>query len=86
MNLLDAVKLKTCLSCRVVREGKERRRKWAQRLTPRPSKITKDSKDRSDTKTQLVSMADSGLLPDDVVEMLAAREKYDFSFSFSKYV
>ncbi|KAF7809777.1 uncharacterized protein G2W53_036520 [Senna tora] len=59
---------------RVVREGKERRRKWAQRLTPRPSKTSKDSQDVSGAETQQVSTADAGLLPDNVVQMLAARE------------
>lgn len=69
------------LPIRVVREGKERRRQWAQKLTPRPSKAKESSQDISGTETQPESNGGSGLLPDDIVQMLAAREKYDLFLS-----
>jgi len=37
---------------RVNIEEKERRRKWAQKLTPRPSKATKKSRDISKTESE----------------------------------
>ncbi|XP_054810273.1 uncharacterized protein LOC129311826 [Prosopis cineraria] len=65
---------------RLIREKKERRRKLAQRLTPRPSKSSKDSQDVSETETETeqVSTEDAGFLPDDIVQMLAAGEKQVF--------
>lgn len=64
---------------RVVREGKERRRLWAQRKTPRTSKGDKAMQDLAESepeKTQKEALDGSGMLPNDIVEMLAAREKY----------
>lgn len=61
---------------RVVHKEKERRRKWAQNLTPRPSKAVKNSKDVSGTEPQQESNTAAGFLPDNIVQMLAAREKY----------
>lgn len=63
---------------RVIREEKERRRKWAQNITPRPSKAGKNSQDVSgtDTEPQRESNTAAGFLPDNIVQMLAAREKY----------
>ncbi|MED6120595.1 hypothetical protein PIB30_022254 [Stylosanthes scabra] len=68
---------------RVAREGKERRRKWAQKLTSRPSKESKDTAqavddDVSGSEPQHTSNPASGFLPDDIVKMLAAREKQVF--------
>ncbi|XP_044488119.1 uncharacterized protein LOC123212933 [Mangifera indica] len=66
---------------RVVREGKERRRLWAQRKTPRTSKGDKAMQDLAESepeKTQKEALDGSGMLPNDIVEMLAAREKKVF--------
>lgn len=51
---------------RVVREGKQRRRKWAEKLTPRPSR--RDGSAKKKIKTE-------GMLPDDIVQHVAAIEK-----------
>ncbi|KAJ1415243.1 hypothetical protein SESBI_18197 [Sesbania bispinosa] len=62
---------------RVIREGKERRRTWAQNLTPRPSKAGENAQDVSTAKPQEESNNTSaGFLPDNIVQMLAAREKH----------
>ncbi|XP_048335979.2 uncharacterized protein LOC107424744 [Ziziphus jujuba] len=65
---------------RVVREGKERRRQWAQRITPRPSQGQKveNVQDVTDSETQNESVGNKGMLPNDIVELLAAREKQVF--------
>ncbi|KAG5061143.1 hypothetical protein JHK87_002172 [Glycine soja] len=63
---------------RVVREGKERRRRWAQKITPRPSKAGKKSEDVEDSEPQQESNTAAGFLPDNIVQMLAAREKQVF--------
>lgn len=70
---------------RVVREGKERRRQWAQRITPRPSQGQKveNVQDVTDSETQNESVGNKGMLPNDIVELLAAREKYVFALSLS---
>lgn len=74
----------TSLIGRVVREAKERRRKWAQNITPRPSKAGKKSQIVIDSEPQQKPKAADGFLPEDIVQMLAAREKYvDLSFIFS---
>lgn len=69
--------------CRVIREGKERRRKWAQRKTPRKSKGGEgDRKEDEELKVaeeaepEKESLVQGGMLPSDIVELLAAREKY----------
>lgn len=59
---------------RVVREEKERRRKWAQNLTPRPSRKGQTAKDAKEAETQ-ESIGNHGMLPNDIVNVLAAREK-----------
>ncbi|MCH85972.1 hypothetical protein A2U01_0006825 [Trifolium medium] len=77
---------------RVNTEEKERRRKWAQNITPRPSKAVKKSRDISTTeseeepktakKSRDISRTESqqklntavGFLPQNIVDMLAARE------------
>ncbi|XP_057759023.1 uncharacterized protein LOC130979579 [Arachis stenosperma] len=68
---------------RVAREGKERRRKWAEKLTPRQSKESKDTAQGEEddvlgSEPQHNSNPASGFLPDDIVKMLAAREKQVF--------
>ncbi|XP_027359695.1 uncharacterized protein LOC113868386 [Abrus precatorius] len=63
---------------RVVWEGKERRRKWAQKITPRPPKASEKSQDVSGTEPQQESNTAAGFLPDNIVQMLAAREKVVF--------
>ncbi|TKY70522.1 hypothetical protein E2542_SST06812 [Spatholobus suberectus] len=63
---------------RVVRERKERRRRWAQKITPRPSKAGEKSQDLSASEPQQESNTTSGFLPDNIVQMLAAREKQIF--------
>lgn len=60
---------------RVVREGKERRRLWAQKLTPRPSKKDASSKDAVEDEKQQEFLGRDGMLPDDIVKVIAAREK-----------
>ncbi|KAL2348442.1 hypothetical protein Fmac_002442 [Flemingia macrophylla] len=63
---------------RVVLEGKERRRKWAKKLTPRPSKAGEKSEDVSGTEPQEESNTAAGFLPESIVQMLASREKQVF--------
>jgi hypothetical protein len=62
---------------RVVREGKERRRLWAQKLTPRPSRKGESIQGAVEDETQQESVGNEGMLPDDIVKVIAAREKYD---------
>lgn len=64
---------------RVLREGKQRRRKWAQRITPRPSKKEESISYVPEFETFQESQSDMGMLPDNIVQMLAAREKQVFS-------
>uniref|UniRef100_A0A7C8ZC25 Uncharacterized protein n=1 Tax=Opuntia streptacantha TaxID=393608 RepID=A0A7C8ZC25_OPUST len=70
---------------RVHREKKERRRKQAERLTPRPraQSIVHEEEDEmveddagEDVSRQ--SQANTGMLPNDIVNLLAAREKQVF--------
>ncbi|GLT68063.1 hypothetical protein SLA2020_403250 [Shorea laevis] len=63
---------------RVVREGKERRRLWAQKLTPRPSRKGESVQDAVEDETQQKSVGNEGMLPDDIVKVIAAREKKVF--------
>ncbi|KAG6666386.1 uncharacterized protein LOC122306540 [Carya illinoinensis] len=64
---------------RVVREGKERRRLWAQKLTPRPSRKGEIVQDEVGDETQQESKGNEGMLPDDIVKVIVAREKIVFS-------
>ena len=70
---------------RAVREKKESRReshlKWAEKLTPRPSGKGQNAKDGVEAEAQ-ESMGNEGMLPNDIVKVLAAREKYDASLLF----
>ncbi|OWM66315.1 uncharacterized protein LOC116200900 [Punica granatum] len=66
---------------RVKREGKERRRLWAQRKTPRASKVTEDVQEVGESgtdKDENEYLINKGMLPSDIVDMLAAREKQVF--------
>ncbi|CAJ2646279.1 hypothetical protein L195_g005879 [Trifolium pratense] len=89
-------KIKRENAIRVNTKEKERRRKWAQNITPRPSKAVKKSQDVSITeseeepktakKSRDTSRTESqqkpntavGFLPQNIVDMLAAREKKTF--------
>lgn len=68
---------------RVRREGKERRKKLAARLTPRQKskdevpdgdvEMVEDDVEDDESKQSKVN---TGMLPSDIVNLLAAREKY----------
>ncbi|KAL8199369.1 hypothetical protein R6Q57_012937 [Mikania cordata] len=60
---------------RVLREGKERRRRWAEKLTPREPRLNKDIPDEDEAETP----TSKGMLPDEIVKLLAANEKKVFS-------
>ncbi|KAL3640254.1 hypothetical protein CASFOL_015222 [Castilleja foliolosa] len=65
---------------RVAREGKERRRQMAQKLTPRRlPKEGKSKKEKTDTETLEETDGNKGMLPDDIVKLLAANEKKVFT-------
>lgn len=54
---------------------KERRRQWAQKLTPRSlpkGESIKETEKESPEESEL----NKGMLPDDIVKLLAEREKY----------
>ncbi|KAL1107102.1 hypothetical protein V6Z11_D03G019300 [Gossypium hirsutum] len=63
---------------RVRREGKECRRLWAQRKTPRQSTKVEKVQEDVETETDEESQAKKGLLPTNIVEMLSSREKQVF--------
>lgn len=70
---------------RVRREGKERRKKLAERLTPRPKSKVEASdgdvemvEDEEGDVTSKQSQVNTGMLPNDIVNLLAAREKQVF--------
>ncbi|KAL2905729.1 Glycerol-3-phosphate acyltransferase, partial [Bienertia sinuspersici] len=69
----------------VRQEKKERRKKWAERLTPRQKLKAETAEDNDemvedeegvDASSQ--SLANKGMLPNDIVNLLAAREKQVF--------
>ncbi|KAL6957105.1 hypothetical protein U1Q18_045627, partial [Sarracenia purpurea var. burkii] len=62
----------------VIREGKERRRQWALKKTPRRSRRDESILDSVETETIQESHANGGMLPTDIVKLLAAREKQVF--------
>ncbi|KAL7135565.1 hypothetical protein ABFS83_11G106100 [Erythranthe nasuta] len=68
---------------RVVREGKERRRQWAQKLTPKSVPKEESTKDEPETEAREEEPSkgnnNNGMLPDDIVKLLAAREKKVFA-------
>ncbi|OVA05183.1 hypothetical protein BVC80_8893g22 [Macleaya cordata] len=61
---------------RVAREGKERRRRWAQRKTPRKSEGDGGVKELTEAEPH--QEAEDGMLPADIVNALVAREKQVF--------
>ncbi|XP_065876567.1 uncharacterized protein [Euphorbia lathyris] len=63
---------------RVVREAKERRRQWAQKKTLRPSKGDESIQNVVETEADQESLGTGGMLPHEIVELLAAREKKIF--------
>ncbi|GAB4847079.1 hypothetical protein Ancab_026088 [Ancistrocladus abbreviatus] len=67
---------------RVIREGKEQRKKWAERLTPRPRPLPQPSdevtKNEIETEARRESQINDGMLPEGIVNLLAAREKQVF--------
>ncbi|XP_071711187.1 uncharacterized protein [Rutidosis leptorrhynchoides] len=64
---------------RVLREVKERRRKWAEKLTPRQPRLNKSIQDADDIEAPTEAPEKKGMLPDDIVKFLAANEKKVFS-------
>ncbi|KAI4327522.1 hypothetical protein L6164_019971 [Bauhinia variegata] len=60
------------------KEKKEKRKKWAQKLAPQPSKPDENFQDVSETEPQQGSNMGAGFLPDSIVQMLAARDKQVF--------
>uniref|UniRef100_A0A1D1ZKW7 LMBR1 domain-containing protein 2 n=1 Tax=Anthurium amnicola TaxID=1678845 RepID=A0A1D1ZKW7_9ARAE len=60
---------------RVSQEGKERRRKWAQRKTQKSS----SAQDVTEMEPHEEAHDTHGMLPSNIVELLAAREKQAFS-------
>ncbi|XP_057979110.1 uncharacterized protein LOC131165380 isoform X2 [Malania oleifera] len=64
---------------RVVREGKERHRQWAQKKTPRQSGGGESAIGLVDNETPQRPLGSDGMLPNDIVELLAAREKQVFA-------
>ncbi|OMO84162.1 hypothetical protein COLO4_22185 [Corchorus olitorius] len=63
---------------RVAREGKERRRLRAQKKTPRQSVKVESQEDVETETDDEESQARKGMLPTNIVEMLASREKQVF--------
>lgn len=60
---------------RVVREGKERRRQWAKNLTPRSLPKKDITGHEMENETREESLVNKGMLPDNIVKLLAEREK-----------
>ncbi|KAJ8764439.1 hypothetical protein K2173_006179 [Erythroxylum novogranatense] len=67
-----------CSVNEVVRERKELNRLWAQRKTPRPSKGVENVKMDTEVGTEKDYLGPGDMLPDDIVQLLAAREKKVF--------
>ncbi|KAG9158753.1 hypothetical protein Leryth_013652 [Lithospermum erythrorhizon] len=67
---------------RAVREGKERRRKWAEKLTPRPRQLDESVEgvvETVESQPKKEAQDKRGMLPDDIVKLIAAQEKKVFS-------
>ncbi|XP_073128084.1 uncharacterized protein [Henckelia pumila] len=64
---------------RVFREGKDRRKKLAQKLTPKSLPKGQETGDSTIMETHEESHDNKGMLPDDIVKLLAAREKIVFT-------
>uniref|UniRef100_A0A6N2LAH2 Uncharacterized protein n=1 Tax=Salix viminalis TaxID=40686 RepID=A0A6N2LAH2_SALVM len=67
---------------RVVREAKEKRRRLAQRKTAQPPKVNESVLDvveaEIETESGKESLGSGGMLPSDIVQLLAAQEKKVF--------
>lgn len=63
-------------SYRIGREVKERRRQWAQKLTPRRLPKKEVIQQETEYETTEESVVSNGMLPDHIVKLLAEREKY----------
>ncbi|XP_020099496.1 uncharacterized protein LOC109717944 [Ananas comosus] len=66
---------------RVAKEGKERRRKWAQRITQGKADKQEDAevKETEQQEEEEEDHAVPGMLPSNIVDFLAAREKQTFA-------
>ncbi|KAL0535927.1 hypothetical protein IC582_024857 [Cucumis melo] len=64
---------------RVIREGKERRRLWAEKKTPRPSKKGEIVEDLAEPPRNDDKVSKLGTLPSNIVQLLVDREKQVFS-------
>ncbi|KAG5535746.1 hypothetical protein RHGRI_023494 [Rhododendron griersonianum] len=63
---------------RIAREGKDRRRQWAQKKTPRKPPRAENILDVIEPESTKESQDNAGMLPNDIVKLLAAREKKVF--------
>ncbi|XP_057481878.1 uncharacterized protein LOC130768781 [Actinidia eriantha] len=63
---------------RVVREGKQRRRGWGQKKTPKKPRSHDNIRDDVETERNQESLDNGGMLPNEIVKLLAAREKQVF--------
>ncbi|XP_047322814.1 uncharacterized protein LOC124926605 [Impatiens glandulifera] len=64
---------------RVVVTDKERRKKWAERRTPKRSRLNADTQDGEiETHQEESKPSKEGMLPDEIVNLLAAQEKHVF--------
>ncbi|KAI3895357.1 hypothetical protein MKW92_027795 [Papaver armeniacum] len=63
---------------RIAQEGKERRRRWAQRKTPRKSKDDGAVNELTETEPEQEDEHNLGTLPADIVNLLVDREKQVF--------
>ncbi|KAL9661266.1 hypothetical protein QQ045_026090 [Rhodiola kirilowii] len=65
---------------RLKREGKERRKKWSENKTPKPSPaevVIQDEEEEDEEEEE--PHHNKGMLPKDIIDHLAAREKQTFS-------
>lgn len=65
---------------RVAREKKERRRKWAQRFTPKPKpkkESTEEEPEEAETREELVDKKE--MLPDEIVKFIATNQRKVFT-------
>lgn len=70
------------LPYRVVHEGKEHRRRWAQKLTLLLSRDKESIEDVKEVEAKQESHDNKGMLPDEIVKLLADHEKYVILLSF----
>ncbi|KAM6591545.1 hypothetical protein CsatA_014150 [Cannabis sativa] len=75
----ELIKVQKENKARVARERKERRRLWAQRKTPKkPSQKVESVQDVPQTEDPSEPNGREGMLPSEIVQVLAAREKHVF--------